>query len=391
MEISSTSWPCPAVRLDGAGVALGFVRVRAAGIDLRRVDSTFLGDTLDQRLEAHRLEKRDQRFVVRIVHAEAFDRHIQRHAVVQRDKLLGHARSLGVVDEGLAALVLLDLVRALEQSFEIAIFADQLRRGFYADARDSGHVVGCVADQRLDLDHLVRRHAEFLDDLGNSDPRILHGVVHDHAVVHELHEVLVGGHDGCCRSGFAGHPRIGRDQVVRFVPCLLEARNLEGAHRVANERELRNEVIGRGRPMRLVLLVHLRAERLLGLVEDDREMRRPFVRLHFLEQLPQHVAEAINRIHMRAVGRARLEPDRMIGAENVAGAVDKKDVVALFHRSRSRRGGRGFCGRNFGGLAVSILRKQAWPECGPLHCLYQSAFRAAVDRTFRSSQGERLE
>jgi len=102
--------------------------------------------------------------------------------------------------------------------------------------------------------------------------------------------------------------------------------------------------------MRLVLLVHLGAEGLLGFVEDDSEMRRPLVRLHFLDQLPQHVAEAVNRIDMRAIGRARLEPDRMIGAENVAGAVDEKDMIALFHRPLRRRHCHGFCRRGFGGL-----------------------------------------
>src|SRR5262249_20120953 len=102
--------------------------------------------------------------------------------------------------------------------------------------------------------------------------------------------------------------------------------------------------------MRLVFFVHLGSEGFLGPVENNREMRRPLVRLHFLEQLPQHVAEAINRIHMRAVGRARLESDRMIGAENVAGAIDEKDVIALFYRPRGGRPPRGSCGRYFDGL-----------------------------------------
>ena len=147
------------------------------------------------------------------------------------------------------------------------------------------------------------RHAEFLDHLRNADAHVLHRVVHDHALVHELHEVLVGRHDGGGRARLAGDPRISRDQVVGLVAGLLEARDLEGAHRVADQRKLRNEIIGRRRAVRLVFLVHLRAEGLLRLVEDDREMRRPLIRLHLLEQLPEHATEAVDRIDMRAIRR----------------------------------------------------------------------------------------
>ena len=65
-----------------------------------------------------------------------------------------------------AALVLLDLRRAGEQRFEVAVFADELRRGLDADAGHSRHVVGGVADQRLHVRHLRGRHAELLDDEG---------------------------------------------------------------------------------------------------------------------------------------------------------------------------------------------------------------------------------
>jgi hypothetical protein len=43
------------------------------------------------------------------VDGEIRDRHFERHVLVERDELLGHARRFGVVDQGLPALVLLDL------------------------------------------------------------------------------------------------------------------------------------------------------------------------------------------------------------------------------------------------------------------------------------------
>src|SRR5262245_52329439 len=115
--------------------------------------------------------------------------------------------------------------------------------------------------------------------------------------------------------------------------------------------------------MRLVLFVHLGPEGLFGLVEDNREMGRSLVRFHFLEQLPQHVAEAVDRVHMRAVRRPWLESDRVIGAENVAGAVDEKDVIALFHRPPGGR--RGFCGRDFDRLGwFRFCRGRHGPNVG---------------------------
>ena len=79
--------------------------------------------------------------VVGLVHGEFVHRHVERHVAVERHQALGNARDLGIVDQRLPALVLLDLAGALEQRFQIAVFADQLRRGLDADARHARHVV----------------------------------------------------------------------------------------------------------------------------------------------------------------------------------------------------------------------------------------------------------
>ena len=112
------------------------------GLDLRRVDAALFGDAAGNGVEFHRLEEGDQVFVVRLMHRELIDRHVERHVLVERDQPLGNARDLGIVDQRLPALVLFDFAGALEQRFQIAIFADQLRRGLDADARHARHVVG---------------------------------------------------------------------------------------------------------------------------------------------------------------------------------------------------------------------------------------------------------
>ena len=285
--------------------------------------------------------------IVRLVHRELVHRHIERHVPVERDQPLRNARDLGIVDQRLPAFVLLDLTGALEQCFEISVFADQLRRGLDADAGHARHVVAGIADQRLHLDHFLRADAEFLDHLGAPDAAVLHGVVHGDAIADELHQVLVGGHDGCRRFGFGGEPRIGRDQIVGLEAGLLQAGDLKSVHRLADERELRNEIFRRVRPVRLVFGIKIAAEGLLGFVEHHREMRG-LVILHLGQELPQHVAEAEHGIDLQAVRLAGKRRQRVIGAEDIAGAVHQEQVVALLEQPRRRvRCGRG-CGFGLG-------------------------------------------
>jgi len=51
-------------------------------------------------------------------------------------------RLLGVLNQRLAPLRLLDLAGAQQQCLQVAIFDDQLRRGLDADAGNARHVVG---------------------------------------------------------------------------------------------------------------------------------------------------------------------------------------------------------------------------------------------------------
>ena len=224
----------------------------AVRLDLAGVDAGELRHPARERGKLHRLEECDQVLVVGLVHRELGERHLERHVGVERDELLRQPRALGIVDQRLAAFVLLDLAGPRQQRLEIAVFADELRRGLHADARHARHVVGRIPDQGLHLDHLLRGHAELLDHLGDADPAVLHGVVHDDAVGHELHQILVGGDDGRARARLAGLAHIGRDQVVGLEADLLQARQLEGAHRRADERKLRTQVVRRLGPVRLV-------------------------------------------------------------------------------------------------------------------------------------------
>jgi hypothetical protein len=119
--------------------------------------------------------------------------------------------------------------------------------------------------------------------------------------------------------------------------------------------------------MRLVVLVHLRAEGLFRLIEDHREMCRSLFWLHLLEELPEHAAEAVDGIDMRAVRRARLESNRVISAEDVSGTIDQEQVVALLERAR------GWNVRGRGGFRLGFGGGWHGSECGPGGRVNQSA------------------
>ena len=72
-----------------------------------------------------------------------------------------------------------------------------------------------------------------------------------------------------------------------------------------------------------------------------------------LQQLPQHVAEAEHGVDLQPVGLAGQRRQRVIGAEDVARAVDQEDVVAGLQRA-GRCGRAAVLGCGFGGLAGDL-------------------------------------
>ena len=117
-----------------------------------------------------------------------------------------------------------------------------------------------------------------------------------------------------------------------------------------------SQIVGRIGPVRLVVGIHVGAEGLFRLVEDDGEMGRPLLRLHVAQKLPQHVAEAEHGVELQPVRLAVDRRQRVIGAENVAGAVDQKDVVAFLHRlGGDRLGCAGLAAAGFDFCAAGMM------------------------------------
>ena len=124
--------------------------------------------------------------------------------------------------------MLLDLRRALQQRLEVTVFEDQLRRRLDTDAGHAGHVVHRIPRQGLHLDDFFGADAEFRQHAFRADFHILHRIQHRHLVGDELHQILVGRHDGDIGAAFPRQPGIGRDQVIGLVAVHLNRRHIEG-------------------------------------------------------------------------------------------------------------------------------------------------------------------
>ena len=150
-----------------------------------------------------------------------------------------------------------------------------------------------------------------------------------------------------CPPAFSAATGVGGDQVVGLPVLQLDGGDAERCGRLADQRELRDQLFRRRRTLRLVGIIQPIAERCSAGVEDHRDMGADML----AQQLGQHVGEAEHRVHRRAV-RPR---HRRQGAEDEARSVDQDQVQRPF---RGRIGGRGIIDRR---QEVSIRRHRVLP------------------------------
>ncbi|MNX86568.1 hypothetical protein D3C86_1184550 [compost metagenome] len=322
-----------------------------------------VADAAQQGTELHPLQELRQHRRVGIADQEVVDRLGRRGVAGQGHKLARQTDLVGEGDQGLAPFGLLDLARAGQQRVEVAVFVDQLGRRLRPDAGGAGDVVDAVADQGLNLDHLVGGDAELLEHGLFVQAAVLHRVVHDDAVADQLHQVLVGADDDRLAAHVADLAGIGGDQVVGLIAGQFDAVDAEGGGRLAHQGELRHQILGRRRAVGLVLIVKGVAEGLFRVVEDGDQMGRAVLALHVADQLPQHVAVALHRPDGQAVRLARQGRQGVIGAEDIGRGVDQPQPG---RRSVLGEGaGGGFDGRvghgaNIGGRGGAVICASAF-------------------------------
>ena len=295
--------------------------------DRQRLHPQLVRDPAGQRAEFHLGEKGHQLVGIGVLHFEVVEGEVDGRFAVELDEPLRQFDLFAFLGQGLTPLRLLDLFRPVEQRFQIAVFVDEQRGGLDPDPRRARHIVDAVTCERLHVHDPFGSDAEFLNHAFAVDPLILHRVEHFDTVAHKLHQVFVRGQDGDPPPGFAPHAGQRRDDVVGLVAFHLLAGDVEGDGRFARERDLRAQIFGHLVPVRLVLVVHIVAERVAALVEHHRHMGRRVGAGVVLDIPLEHVAEPADRPDGQPVGLARQRRQRVVGAEDIGRAVDEVQMA----------------------------------------------------------------
>ena len=332
--------------LVGPAQACGGLRRFGLGRGGVHGDAARAGDAAGEGLELHPFQEGHQARVVEVGEAEVVRIVGNRHVLLQGDEGAAQPGVVGVRLQHLAALLLLDLGGAGQKLVQRSVLGEKLRRRLGSDGRHARHVVGAVAHQRLQLDHLVRPDAVALDHRGLVDDLVLHRIEHDDLGRDQLRQVLVRRDDDDLRPSLRRDAGVGRHDVIGLVALLLQAGQAEGAGRLLDVRNLQQEVFRRIAPVGLVVRVEIVSEGVARVVEDHREVGG---RAHVLdglvlgvrEQLPQHVAEHLHPARGQPVRpRQRLGGGHaVIGAEDVGRAVDEVEA-AVFCEGEGLRHGR---------------------------------------------------
>ena len=210
-----------------------------------------------------------------------------------------------------------------------AVLLQPLGGGLGPDLGHARHVVDDVTDQRLKVDHPVRRHAKLGLDPGDVAPLAVHGVDNGDVGIDQLRQVLVATAHNHLDALAGRNLRQRANHIVSLDAGNVQHLPAHQAHHLMDRHNLCAQVVGHGRALRLVLRVQRIAKgRSPGVKHTGRKIRRKF-----LAQTLQHVDHAANGARRRAGGIARDGAQvghGMKGAIQVAGPVHQKQ--AFFHR-----------------------------------------------------------
>ena len=155
------------------------------------LDAKPVRDPLGQGAKFHFCQKRHQLFRDRGANFEVIEGKIQWRVFIQLYQAAAQTNLVSMVDQGFAALGLLDLCGAFEKGIKITIFVDQQGGGFDPDARCAGHIVDAVARQSLHIDHAFGVDAKFFVYTIAVNAPVLHSIQHLDSAADQLHQILV--------------------------------------------------------------------------------------------------------------------------------------------------------------------------------------------------------
>ena len=212
-------------------------------------------------------------------------------------------------------------------ALEVAVLRDELRRGLLADAGHARDVVGRIAFERLEVDHLRRPQAVALVDL-----RL---VVHDGVLEaqargeeldvrrDELERIEIARDDDDLEACCLALTRERADDVIGLVAGEGVHRHAEPFEQLLHALELRTQLVGHRLARRLVRDVLLVSEGLSRQIEGCGNV----LRLDLLDRLQEDRGEAERRVREFPLGR-RERRDREEAPVDEGVGVDEDETFA---------------------------------------------------------------
>ena len=207
--------------------------------------------------------------------------------------------------------------------FETAVFVDQRKRGFFADTRYTGYIVGRIAHHALQVDYLQWFYTRFFFEIfGVVDFRIGYAAsrkIHRRSFVDKLKTVFIAGYNhGFVLISF----RHTSDYIVSLYTGLFVTGNAERIEYGFQKVYLRTQILGHGFSRSLVIGIHKMTKSRFFSVECDKNV----LRLQIGDYFHQHINKCVNRVSRFSVfGRKRRRSVKRPVYKTVA--VDKNEFV----------------------------------------------------------------
>ena len=331
----------PSTRALGPDSGRRDARVRGSQ-RVRRVGRRFTAQCrqpIEQAPELILPEQADDLVAVVFTKPGSIEVELHREIADDRREFLAELDLVAELGQLVTELVGLDVVEPGVHRIEVAVLANQLRRGFLADPGHARNVVGDIALEGLVVDHLGRQQAIPLIDLrGVVQDRVLDPGARGHqpdVIADDLEHVEVARHHRRVQAARFRLDRECPDDVVRLEPGELVDGQPKGLHDLAHLWKLVAEVVRHPGPGGLVLGESLVAEGGTGQVERHGDIVRPDV----LDSAQDDAAEPEYRVDELTL-RRREGREREISAVDEPVAVEQHQA---FHRRASERSPQG-CG-----------------------------------------------
>ena len=137
------------------------------------------------------------------------------------------------------------------------------------------------------------------------------------------------------RALLSGLTRISGNQIIGFIGILLDRLHAEGPHGLAHQRKLRHKIFRGFRAVGLVERIERLAERILGLIKNDRQMGWFDSSCALADKLQQFGCKNPHRAGRQAIGPVIifliLTDGLEIGPKHERGTIDQKNMVAGAH------------------------------------------------------------